>query len=249
VFLRSNSTEDEPLVKYLEATVQPISFGGNPEVAVFGFTGGTGGVAEIFEFNGVEVSATECNDIPDVAKVSGAPTEVNVNAEVTLGSDGSSPGAGDTGTLTYKWAVTSGAATGSIVGSDTGSTVKVKAGSAAGVLKVKLTVSDNDGCSKDNSGSAEVTINVKGVGPTANWVRGDTGDANLDITDAVNSLSFQFTGGAAPDCVAALDFNDDGLLDISDPVALLGTLFLGAEAGPNFGKCEKFDGCPTKCPQ
>ncbi len=38
-----------------------------------------------------------------------------------------------------------------------------------------------------------------------------------------------FTGGKEPPCLDAADVNDDGVVDISDPVGLLGFLFLGGE--------------------
>ena len=60
------------------------------------------------------------------------------------------------------------------------------------------------------------------------------GDANADglvnISDAVSSLSFLFTGGVRPYCLDAADTNDDGVIDISDPIALLAHLFLGDTA-------------------
>ena len=40
-------------------------------------------------------------------------------------------------------------------------------------------------------------------------------------------LRFLFLGDEAPDCLDAADINDDGVLTISDPIALLGHLFLG----------------------
>ncbi len=44
-------------------------------------------------------------------------------------------------------------------------------------------------------------------------------------------LSYQFGGGSA-DCLDALDANDDGSIDISDPVYLLTFLFSGGAEPP-----------------
>ena len=58
------------------------------------------------------------------------------------------------------------------------------------------------------------------------------------------------------DCEDAADVNDDGVVDLSDPVRLLGHLFLGSERPPDpFGNCggdptvDELD-CKTfgKCP-
>ncbi len=58
-------------------------------------------------------------------------------------------------------------------------------------------------------------------------------------------FSFQFTAGAAPTCPAAMDFNRDGGIDVSDPISLLGYLFLGGAPPPApFPACEQLTGCP-----
>ena len=73
----------------------------------------------------------------------------------------------------------------------------------------------------------------------AAFQRGDAnGDAAGDISDAVATLNFLFSGGAAPTCDDAADTNDDGHVDISDAVALLGFLFTGAPPPP-----QPFPGC------
>ena len=65
------------------------------------------------------------------------------------------------------------------------------------------------------------------------------GDANadgvLDITDAVATLSFLFSGGVEPACPDAADTNDDGRVDITDPVGGLSYLFQGGRAPPDPG--------------
>ncbi len=60
------------------------------------------------------------------------------------------------------------------------------------------------------------------------FVRGDSNfDGVVDISDAISSLQFLFTGGTIT-CEDATDANDDGAIDIADPVAVLGRLFVGA---------------------
>ncbi len=63
------------------------------------------------------------------------------------------------------------------------------------------------------------------------FVRGDAdGNQDRQITDAILVLNWLFTGGRPPVCLPVADSNADGLVNISDPVALLGHLFLGNPA-------------------
>lgn len=65
------------------------------------------------------------------------------------------------------------------------------------------------------------------------FFRGDSNrDGELDLSDAVYSLDFLFTGGPRPLCMDAADSNDDGKVDISDPIYALSHLFLGGPALP-----------------
>jgi len=82
-------------------------------------------------------------------------------------------------------------------------------------------------------------------------------DADLDLSDALYTLGFLFSGGPRPDCADAADANDDGALDIADAISTLGFLFTAAQPpGPNFGECgwdDTFDdlGCAeySRCDQ
>lgn len=67
--------------------------------------------------------------------------------------------------------------------------------------------------------------------------RGDcNGDSQLDVADAIYTLSGLFVGGPIP-CQDACDVNDDGLLDLSDGVVLLSAVF--DPGGPVFSlQCE-----------
>lgn len=70
------------------------------------------------------------------------------------------------------------------------------------------------------------------------FIRGDSNlDGEVDIGDAVSTISFLFIGGAC-DCLDAADFDASGELDITDPIGLLGYLFLGGPGPkPPFPTC------------
>jgi len=56
--------------------------------------------------------------------------------------------------------------------------------------------------------------------------RGDcNADSGIDIADAVTALDILFMGGDSPACADSCDTNDDGQLNIADPIALLTWLF------------------------
>ena len=75
--------------------------------------------------------------------------------------------------------------------------------------------------------------NVVEIYPDLYFVRGRVNDGEqVDLSDAVSLLAYLFTGGEAPDPLAAGDVNDDGGLDISDPIYLLNFLFLGGPSIP-----------------
>jgi len=75
---------------------------------------------------------------------------------------------------------------------------------------------------------------LPGGSPSGNrFLRGDpTGDGKVDLADGVLILSYLFTGGAAPGCLAAADANASGGVDLTDAVYLLGSLFLGGALPP-----------------
>ena len=63
--------------------------------------------------------------------------------------------------------------------------------------------------------------------------RGDFNRNNtVDLTDIVLSATYLFDTGIAPTCPDAVDANDDGFLDVSDPVYLLFFLFLQGDPPP-----------------
>ena len=54
----------------------------------------------------------------------------------------------------------------------------------------------------------------------------------VNLTDAVLVARYLFVSGAAPTCQDSADMNDDGILDVSDPVYLLFHLFLQGPSPP-----------------
>ncbi len=70
------------------------------------------------------------------------------------------------------------------------------------------------------------------AGATA-FRRGDSNaDGRVDISDAVNILSFLFLSQPKGGCDDAMDSNDDGVVDISDSISLLAFLFTGGREVP-----------------
>jgi hypothetical protein len=156
VFLRDASATDAALVKVLETTTLPLSYGQANGAAVFGFTGGTGSNGLTAEIARLVVRRIECNGLPNVALIAGAPqAPVGVGDIVTL--DGSLSHSGATNTpqpVTFAWSVISSNA--SIVGPDFGPTVNIVP-SAPGTVTVSLAV-DDARCG--TSGNATVSFEV-----------------------------------------------------------------------------------------
>ena len=73
-----------------------------------------------------------------------------------------------------------------------------------------------------------------GICATPLFIRGDCdGSATINITDALFLIGCLFLGTGCPTCDDAADANDDGRLDISDPVYKLNFLFLGGFPPPS----------------
>ena len=78
-------------------------------------------------------------------------------------------------------------------------------------------------------------------------------DGEVDLSDAVCLLDWQFLGGPAPGCLAATNTNGDRATDIADAVWLLNFLFLGgpppvapfAACGPGSSELDATLGCAT----
>lgn len=65
------------------------------------------------------------------------------------------------------------------------------------------------------------------------FLRGDAdGNGVVNLSDAVHTLHYLFSGGVSVRCEDAADANDDGTLDVSDPIWLLNCLFLSGPPVP-----------------
>ena len=76
-------------------------------------------------------------------------------------------------------------------------------------------------------------------GPLPRFKRGDVNiDEGINIADAINLLEFLFLKGKTMPCLNALDSNDDGKINLADPVAILGYTFGGTfSLPPPFFSC------------
>ena len=63
--------------------------------------------------------------------------------------------------------------------------------------------------------------------------RGDADlDGNRNVSDAIASLQWLFSGGAPLECLDAADADDNGIVNLTDPLRLLGFLFSGGDPLP-----------------
>ncbi len=102
-------------------------------------------------------------------------------------------------------------------------------------IKVALMNSAIDtGQAKNAQGSGRINVfKAMFYQGGSTFLRGDSnGDRQVNIADAIASLSFLFRGGNAPLCSDAADANDDGQVDISDPIFTLDSLFLSGQHLP-----------------
>lgn len=67
----------------------------------------------------------------------------------------------------------------------------------------------------------------------ASFIRGDTnGDQEVDFDDALASLNYLFKRGPTPACLDAADANDDGRINLTDPIVTMLFLFAGGTPLP-----------------
>jgi hypothetical protein len=65
----------------------------------------------------------------------------------------------------------------------------------------------------------------------AHFLRGDSNhDQDIDVSDAVATLLYLFAGAPEPPCLDALDFDDGGLIDMTDATNILEYLFTDGAA-------------------
>ena len=99
--------------------------------------------------------------------------------------------------------------------------------------------------------NAPYDVAIEGRG----FLRGDANaDGTVDLSDAVATLTHLFGGGREPECMDASDADDSGVVEITDPIFLLGALFLGLRQilppHPECGADGTLDdlGCGRSCP-
>ncbi len=88
---------------------------------------------------------------------------------------------------------------------------------------------DVDGATVDlDLSTMTLTIEEEIIVVPDGFRRGDV-DSNgaLEITDAINNLSYQFLGTYSPACFDACDFDDNGKIELTDPIGNLSHQFLG----------------------
>jgi hypothetical protein len=92
----------------------------------------------------------------------------------------------------------------------------------------------NTGSSGDLDLSTFSLITIISVEP--DFLRGDANaDGVADLSDALNTLGFLFTGDFDPLCMDAVDADDSGIADVTDSIHLLTWLFLGGVEVPDPG--------------
>ena len=91
-------------------------------------------------------------------------------------------------------------------------------------------------------GSPQTVVHGRLEVPFVAFRRGDVNDSGaLEVTDAINFLTWMFLGGSAPACMDAADADNNGRLGLSDAINVLVFLFGGdAPPGPATvgGGCE-----------
>ena len=98
-------------------------------------------------------------------------------------------------------------------------------------------------------------VSVRETPPALAFVRGDSnGDGQQDISDALATLGLLFAGENSVPCLEAADVDNDGALNVTDPIYELRHQFLGGppppapfpvcgvDTGQNLG-CESFPPC------
>ncbi len=89
-----------------------------------------------------------------------------------------------------------------------------------------------------STSSGDFTLTVTSEAPPA--ARGDANsDGQVDVTDAILTLQYLFSGESNPSCLASADANADGQIDISDPTRTLNFLFnLGPDLPADPDNCD-----------
>ncbi len=90
-----------------------------------------------------------------------------------------------------------------------------------------------DSCDLSSGTSGDDDLNGVPDSCQVNFRRGDgNGDSIVNIADVVFLLTNLFAGGVDPTCEDAADANDDGNIDVSDIISILGFQFNGTNQPP-----------------
>jgi hypothetical protein len=107
------------------------------------------------------------------------------------------------------------------------------------ILSVRAPECDEEGfsavevCTRYGCDSLPEGFFYESTVPPREFLRGDAnGDSRVDISDGIFDLLFLFRGLAAAPCSDAMDFNDDGRLDLADPIYLFNYTFGGGPIIP-----------------
>ena len=223
-----------------ETIVEPLESQGDI-TASLALTAGTGDESQTSELDDLEVIIVPCSDTAERANITG-PTIVPPETRVTLDASGSDAGPGDSSelpSLTYRWSVSGDAV---IEGPSDGSTVTLLMGCPVGdgeaIGRVEV---DDLRCVQPVTATKDHTLQIRRM----NWVSYDMNDdGQLNISDPVSHLNFLFSGGIAPACDEAADYDGDTNINITDPVACLNYLFLATGRPPAKGEgCQSFASC------
>jgi len=107
-----------------------------------------------------------------------------------------------------------------------GGTLRVTAPACGTIGFAPLKITTNVGSVTEPNGFEYRVVGVQ-------FLRSDSNnDGKGDLSDAVWTLNYLFTGGPAPRCLEAADANDIGTVDLSDPIYHLNFLFQGGPAPP-----------------
>ncbi len=75
------------------------------------------------------------------------------------------------------------------------------------------------------------SVFVSTISPPGSFLRGDANDdSDVDLSDAIATLTFLFVGNQPIPCEDAADSNDDGTIDLSDALSTLNFLFVRGPA-------------------
>ncbi|MGE4619523.1 MAG: FG-GAP-like repeat-containing protein [Planctomycetota bacterium] len=91
---------------------------------------------------------------------------------------------------------------------------------------------DSGNSNNDDNGNGDNDDNDDSVGEVT-FLRGDVnGDGGLDVTDGSLLQLWLTGGGTTPACLDAADVNDDGMVNLSDPIDLFEFLYQGSNPPP-----------------